>query len=66
MSATVDDCDAGGGRCAPPEFALGFDVDDPENPAELTVYPEHAGDDELVTTWISVDAEDAVPLDAMR
>lgn len=66
MSATLDDCDAGGGLCAPPSFELGYEVDDPAEPTEVTVYPDDADEDELVTTWISVDADDAVPLEAMR
>jgi hypothetical protein len=46
-----------------PGVALTFAYDDPESPSTVTVYPAAADDR---TTWVSVDVEHAVSLDAMR
>lgn len=61
-----DDCEAPPELCAYPEFELCCRVDDREDPAEVTVYPADADDEALVTTWLTVDAEHAVPLEAAR
>lgn len=41
-----------------PTFYLCYDVDDPEDPSEVTVFSDRA--DEISTQWISVDAAHAV------
>lgn len=66
MSTAVDDCPFGDERCAPPSFELASTVDDPDDPGEVTVFPADADDESLVTTWISVDPDGAVPLEDVR
>ena len=66
MSAIVEDCPFDDERCAPPSFDLRTTVDDPEDPQELTVHPSSVDAEALVTTWLSVDPDDAVPLEDVR
>jgi len=65
MSA-VADCPYGEELCAPPEFALTAALDDPEAPAEVTVYPGDADPEALVTTWVSAEADAVVDLADVR
>jgi hypothetical protein len=53
-------------RCEPPAPALRYALDDPADPATVTVYPGEADEADLVTTWVSVDVDSAVPLAEMR
>lgn len=48
-----------------PVFGLCGRFDDDLDPRILTVFPQHPEDD-LTTEWISIDADHAVPLDAVR
>lgn len=43
-----------------PTFDLSYDVDDPEDPSQVTVYSEKTG--ESVTHWITIDIATAVDL----
>jgi hypothetical protein len=61
MSA-AQNCPYGEDLCSSPEFDLTAAVDDPEAPAEVTVYPADADADALVTTWVSADVDAAVDL----
>lgn len=45
---------------ATPGFGLYCRVDDPDDPAEVTVF---APDTDDTTHWITVDADSAVPID---
>lgn len=44
-----------------PSFDLACHYDDTEDPAEVTVFDPDSAD--VTTTWLTVDAESAVPLD---
>lgn len=44
-----------------PTFELGYGLDDPEDPSEVTVYAPEA--DALATSWITIDVGHAVPLE---
>lgn len=46
-----------------PEFGLDCRFDDPDDPAEVTVF---APEDDDTTHWITVDAGSAVPIDEAR
>jgi hypothetical protein len=48
-----------------PEFACSYLYDDAEDPSEVTVYLD-AADVDLMTSWITVDCETAVPLEDAR
>jgi hypothetical protein len=48
-----------------PEFDLAYLFDDPDDPREVTVFSDAAGDD-ITTTWITIDAEHAVPIEQAR
>lgn len=64
MSVVGGDCAATeDGLCAFPELDLHARVDDEDDPQRLTVLP--AGTDDL-TTWLTVDADVAVPLSDAR
>lgn len=41
-------------------------VDDAGTPSRLTVYPADADGEELVTAWITVEVDAAVPLSEVR
>lgn len=66
MSVVERDCTAEGDLCSYPEFDLGALLDDPEAPAEVTLYPLDADEAALSTTWLSADVDDAVPLTGAR
>lgn len=48
-----------------PEFDLVCRVDDDERPREFTVFPAEAGP-AVLTTWLTVDVDAAVPLEDCR
>jgi hypothetical protein len=48
----------------PPTFALKFLVDDEVEPTELTIFSPN--EDDITTHWITVDFDDAIPLEAVR
>lgn len=47
-----------------PAFALAYAFDDDDDPSEVTVFPDAAED--VVTRWLTVDKEHAVPLEDVR
>ena len=47
-----------------PEFELEFLFDDDEDPSEVTVFVDEPA--ALSTNWITVDVENAVPLEEIR
>lgn len=64
MSVVDADCAATeDALCAFPDLDLDARVDDEDDPQRLTVLP--AGTDDL-TTWLTVDADVAVPLSDVR
>ena len=65
MNAVEEPAPDGKALEAYPEFVLCGLYDDDLDPQILTVFPRHPEDD-LTTEWISVDADHAVPLDAVR
>jgi hypothetical protein len=43
-----------------PTFELDYDLDTPDDPAEITIYS--ARESELATHWISIDVDHAIDL----
>lgn len=67
MSAVDVECTvAAGGRCEFPEFDLCTQVDEEDDPSEVTVFPGDADEVALPTTWLTVDADSAIPLTDAR
>lgn len=48
----------------PPAVELTHALDDEDHPSSLTVFPRDRG--HLVTAWITIDLEHAIPLDERR
>lgn len=48
-----------------PRFSLSYLYDDEVRPTEVTLFPESAEAD-LVTQWLTVDVESAIPLEDVR
>jgi hypothetical protein len=46
-----------------PTFELDYRYDDPENPAEVTLY--EAAAEERTTTWVTASVEDAISVDSV-
>lgn len=65
MSTTSPDPERRGVLQDPPEFELTFQFDDPENPTEVTVFPDNV-EDEPVTEWISIESGYALPVEETR
>lgn len=65
MSAVEDPAEGDQTLAAYPRFALCCLFDDRDDPRELTVFPARP-DAGLTTEWITIDADHAMPLDAVR
>lgn len=48
--------------CEFPSFDLCAQVDDADDPDAVTLFPDDADERTLLTTWLTVDADAAVPL----
>jgi len=48
----------------PPEFDLSHRFDDPEDPTEMTVFPESMG--ESTTQWLSIETGYVLPVEEIR
>ncbi|MFB6300281.1 MAG: hypothetical protein ABEH65_08490 [Halobacteriales archaeon] len=49
----------------PPEFELEYLYDDPDDPAEVTIFLD-ADEADLSTHWITVDRSSAIPIEDIR
>ncbi|MDY6817811.1 MAG: hypothetical protein SVG88_04040 [Halobacteriales archaeon] len=49
----------------PPEFELEYLYDDPDDPAEVTIFLD-ADEADLSTHWITIDRSSAVPIEDTR
>jgi hypothetical protein len=65
MSVTEHTTDDGTNLQSLPRFGLSYLYDDDTRPNEVTVFPESA-DGNLVTEWLTVGVDDAVPLEKVR
>jgi hypothetical protein len=52
-------------RTALPTFELEWAVDDADDPSEVTLFSDGEGDD-LTVSWLTIDADHAVPIDEIR
>lgn len=48
-----------------PTFELEYSYDDPEDPSQITVFPESIKYD-LSTNWITIDKDSAVSIEELR
>ena len=65
MSVTEHTPDDGNNLQSLPRFGLSYLYDDDARPNEVTVFPE-SDDGNLVTEWLTVGVDDAIPLEKVR
>lgn len=65
MSVTESTTDEANELQRLPRFGLSYLYDDEARPNEVTVFPESAEAD-LVTEWLTVSVDDAIPLEKVR
>lgn len=65
MSVTETPTDEGSELDELPRFGLSYLFDNEARPNEVTLFPETAEAD-LVTQWLTVSVDDAIPLDKVR
>ncbi|MFB6133414.1 MAG: hypothetical protein ABEJ55_00305 [Halanaeroarchaeum sp.] len=65
MSTTSPKSDTAGGLEEPPEFDLRYRFDDPQEPTEVTVFPDTCEGDPT-TRWLTIDKGFALPLEEVR